>query len=164
MKKIMMIAALMLMSIGAFAQEGKMAIGAQLGFASYDNYSPLGIGGKFQYEFVNNFRGEASFNYYLKKDNVSMWELNANVHYLFHITDQVTLYPLAGLTMLTAKVESADFGGIKTSASDTNIGLNLGAGIEYPLSDTVKLNGEIKYQIVNDFDRPVISVGLTFAL
>ena len=135
-----------------------------LNYGLHSDYKNLGLGVKGQYEFIDNVRGEASFNYYLKQDNVSMWELNANVHYLFRITDEVTLYPLSGLTMLTAKVESANFGGIKSSASDTNIGLNLGAGIEYPLSDSVKLNGEIKYQIVNDFDRPVISVGLTFAL
>jgi hypothetical protein len=58
MKKLMMIAAMMLMSIGAFAQEGKMAVGANLGYAGYgDGYSPLGLGAKFQYEFVENIRG-----------------------------------------------------------------------------------------------------------
>ena len=57
MKKLMMIAAMMLMSIGAFAQ-GKMAVGANLGYAAYGNsYNPFGIGAKFQYEFVENIRG-----------------------------------------------------------------------------------------------------------
>ena len=55
----MMIAAMMLMSIGAFAQ-GKMAVGANLGYADYgDGYSPMGLGAKFQYEFIQNLRGEA---------------------------------------------------------------------------------------------------------
>ncbi len=164
MRKLMMLACMILCNLVMYAEQGDKAFGVNLNYGLHSDYKNLGLGVKGQYEFIDNVRGEASFNYYLKKDNVSMWELNANVHYLFRITDEVTLYPLAGLTMLTAKVESANFGGIKSSASDTNIGLNLGAGIEYPLSDSVKLNGEIKYQIVNDFDRPVISVGLTFAL
>ena len=45
MKKFMMLAAMMLMSIGAFAQEGAMSVGAHLGYAGYgDGYSPLGLG------------------------------------------------------------------------------------------------------------------------
>ena len=59
MKKLMMVAAMMLMSIGAFAQEGSMAVGAHLGYAGYgDGYSHLGLGARFQYEFVENIRGE----------------------------------------------------------------------------------------------------------
>lgn len=49
MKKLMMIAAMMLMSVGAFAQEaGKMAIGVDANYGIKKDASRLGAGAKFQ--------------------------------------------------------------------------------------------------------------------
>lgn len=67
MKKIMMIAAMMLLSVGAFAQ-GKFAVGANAGIALYgDDYNPFGVGAKLQYEFVESFRAEVAYNYWLQR-------------------------------------------------------------------------------------------------
>lgn len=40
----------------------------------------------------------------------------------------------------------------------------VGGGIEFPITDVIKINAEAKYQIVDDWDRPVVSVGIAFAL
>ena len=42
--------------------------------------------------------------------------------------------------------------------------MNVGGGIEFPITDVIKINAEAKYQIVDDWDRPVVSVGIAFAL
>ena len=44
-----MVAIMMLMSIGAFAQAGKMGFGANLNYGTDDGYSQLGIGAKLKY-------------------------------------------------------------------------------------------------------------------
>jgi outer membrane protein X len=138
MKKIMMIAAMMLMSIGAFAQEGSMAVGAHLGYAGYgDGYSPLGLGARFQYEFVENIRGEIDGNYWFKKNDVGLWDANLNFHYLFPIAEDIKVYPLLGLTFM---------GTHGLDDNQTALGFNIGAGAEYYLQSNLKLSLDIKYQ------------------
>jgi outer membrane protein X len=139
MKKLMMIAAMMLMSIGAFAQEGKMAVGANLGYAGYgDGYSPLGLGAKFQYEFVENIRGEFAYNYWFPKDKVGMMDFNLNFQYLFPVAEDIKIYPLVGVNMATQHGDIDE--------KESIFGFNLGAGAEYYLQDNLKLNLDIKYQ------------------
>ena len=138
MKKMMMIAVVMLMSIGAFAQEKQFAVGANIGVAAYrGSYTPFGFGPKFQFYFWNQWRGEASFNYWAKKDGKGFMDFNANVHYVFNIAENVNIYPLAGATIVpTHGYES----------NETLVGVNLGGGAEYKITPDLKLNLEIKYQ------------------
>lgn len=135
-----------------------MGAGINLNYGLHSDYKNFGIGVKYQYEFVENVRGEASFNYFFKKDLCTMWDANLNFHYLFHLGEKPVLYPVAGLTLLGTSVDLGAFG----SASDTNIGANLGVGFEYPIVDAFKLNAEVKYQLVKDWNRPVISIGAVY--
>ena len=158
MKKLMMIAALMLMSIGAFAQvAGQKAIGVYGAYGIDSDYKPFGIGAKFQYGFTENFRGELSGTYFLKKDFVTTWDINANVHYVIPLSEGFNVYPLLGATLLGSKVEI-----LGVSASDSKFGINAGGGIEYFFSPNLKGNAEVKYQYVKDGDWPVIQVGVAY--
>ena len=153
-----MIFCMMFIASAAFAQQGATWIGAQASYGLHKDYKNIGVGAKVQYEFIDNVRAEASGNYFFKKDNCSMWDVNLNLHYLIPV-GSVKIYPLAGLTLLGSKVEV-----LGVSASDSDFGANVGAGVEFPLSDAIKLNIEGKYQIVKDWNRPVISAGVAFAL
>ena len=62
-----MIAAMMLMSVGAFAQDGKFAVGVDFNYLIDSDASRMAPGVKLQYEFIEDFRVEANFKYYLKK-------------------------------------------------------------------------------------------------
>lgn len=158
MKKLLMIACMMLMGTAAFAQQGSTWVGVNANYGMHSDYKNFGVGAKVQYEFIDNVRAEASGNYFFKKDYCTMWDVNLNVHYLIPVGG-CKIYPLAGLTLLGSKVEI-----LGVSASDSDFGANLGAGVEFPLSDAIKLNIEGKYQIVKDWNRPVISAGVSFAL
>ena len=140
MKKLMLFALLVLMCVGASAQERKQfAIGGNVGFGFYRNsYTPFGIGPKFQFYFWNHWRAEANFNYWTKKkDYGGFFDFNANVHYVFNVADKVNVYPLAGATIVT------------THGFDDNqtlAGVNLGGGVEYFVAPNFKVNFEMKYQ------------------
>ena len=192
MKKIFMIACMMLMSTAMFAQAGKFAVGVNANYGMNSDYKSFGFGAKFQYEFIENFRAEASGNYFLKKDYISLWDANVNFHYIIPLSEGLNFYPLAGVALVgvkwdtggsidsyksQAKQEWLDAGGTEAdfeaawptikaqaqeSTSDTNIVFNVGAGIEYYVSDNIKLNAELKYQIVKDMNRPVISIGAAY--
>ena len=150
-----MSAIMALASTAMFAQKGATYVGANVNYGMHSDYKNFGVGVKAQYEFLQNVRAEASFNYFFKKDNISMWDLNLNAHYVFHVGG-VGIYPLAGLCVVGSKVEGFD--------GNTDLGYNLGGGVEFPIGNNVKLNFEAKYQFVNDLDRPVISAGIAFPL
>jgi outer membrane protein X len=159
MKKYLMIVCMMLVSTAMFAQKGTTGVGVQANYGMHSDYKNFGIGAKVQYEFIDNWRGEASADYFFKKDNLSQWDVNLNLHYLFHVGSNVTIYPLAGFSLMESKVSA---GGV--SVSDSDFGFNVGGGVEFPISDAIKFNVEAKYQYINDFDRPVLSAGVVFAL
>ncbi len=143
MKKFMMIAAMMLMSIGAFAQ-GKFAIGANAGIAAYgDSYNPFGIGAKLQYEFVENFRAELAYNYWFAKNDAGIMDIDLNLQYLIPISDGLKVYPLVGANL---GMTHGDAFKLLFDGQESIFGFQGGAGIEYYLSEVFKVNFDIKYQ------------------
>ena len=64
MKKLMLIGCMLLASVAMFAQKGTMGVGLNLNYGLHSDFKNLGVGAKYQYEFIDHLRGEASFNYY----------------------------------------------------------------------------------------------------
>lgn len=157
-KVAVMAIALVTMSVAVNAQEkGDMAAGGNLVLGSGDSFTNYGIGAKFQYNVTNPLRLEGSFTYFLKKDNLTMWDLSANAHWLFPVAGKITVYPLAGLGILNY---GSSYGGYSASSSD--IAFNLGGGIDYKLTDKLVLNAELKYKISDQWDRLLLSAGLAY--
>ena len=170
MRKLFLTAVIALLSIGAYAQEGQAYLGGQLAYPT--DIKSLGIGVKGGYGITDAIRTQATFDYFLKKDNVSCWDLNLDVHYLFPLGDNIKVYPLAGLTYLRCSVDgftqtvSTPAGSITVgsneSHSDGNLGVNLGGGFQYDLSEKFALNAEVKVQIIKNSNQGVISAGFLY--
>lgn len=166
MKKVFLILCIALSSISVFAQEkGVKSVGAHV-LLDLDG-SNIGVGVKGRYGFTDVIRGEASFNYFLKNDLVSSWDINANAHYLFPLSDTFTAYPLAGLTYSNITVDGVSatvLGQIISTGSFSKgyFGLNLGGGVDYKLTDQFSLNAEGKYQIINGYSGLVLSAGIVY--
>lgn len=158
MKKLLLLVCAAVMSLSASAQAGDKALGAQLVFGSETN--SIGLGVKGQYYFTDQIRGEASVDYFFKNKGVSMWDINANVHYLFDVADKFKVYPLAGLgyTNWSYKYE---FPGLPVvEGSDGRLAVNLGGGAEYELTKDLSVNAELKYQIISNYNQLVLGVGV----
>jgi outer membrane protein X len=156
------------MSMVAVAQEkGDKAVGANLIIGSGDSYSNVGIGAKFLYNVTDPIRLSAEFDYFLKKDFISMWDLSAYGHYLFPVTEKFTLYPSVGLGIINTKASIPDVGGIlssagvETSVSSSDFAFSLGGGVDYELTDNLVLNGELRYKIM-DGSRLNIVAGIAY--
>ena len=160
MKKLLLLVCAAVMSLSASAQAGDKALGAQLVFGSETN--SLGFGVKGQYNFTDQIRGEGSFDYFLKNKGISMWDINANVHYLFDVADKFKVYPLAGLgyTNWSYKYEYA--GAPVVEGSDGRLAVNLGGGVEYELTKNLNVNAEAKYQIISNYNQLVLGVGVAY--
>ncbi|MEM8485915.1 MAG: hypothetical protein AAF564_10225 [Bacteroidota bacterium] len=94
--------------------------------------------------------------------DVSLFTINANGHYIFSTTETLMAYALAGLNIGFFKFE-ADFGGTgelfgASSVTDTEIGLNAGAGVQFDVGFGYAY-GEAKL-VLGGFDQLVIGGGV----
>lgn len=154
MKKFLMVACAMLFSAAMFAQQGEKSVGLNLKYG-LDEPKSTGFGIKGQYGFTDQIRGEASFNYFLKKNYVTMFDINANVQYVFTF-GEFGVYPLAGVTL---QHMSVDHGG----GSESKFGINVGAGAEYPITEKIKVNLDFTYKIASDnWDRSLVGIGVSY--
>ena len=145
MKKLFFVISMMLMSVATFAQQGTCTAGAHASFLLEDNKN-IGIGAFVGYEVIDNVRGVAEFDYYLKKDHVSGWEVDVNAEYLFKLADgKFTVYPLVGINLFGQKVEF-----MGASDSDSKLGLNIGGGVEFKLMPSLALKCEYNYKTQYD--------------
>ena len=151
-----MVACAMLFSAAMFAQQGEKSLGLNLKLG-LDDPKSTGIGIKGQYGFTDKIRGEASFNYFLKKDHVTMFDINANVQYVFTF-GEIGVYPFVGATLQNMSVDIAGH-----SDSESKFGANLGAGVEYPITEKIKVNLEFTYKRASDnWDRSLIGFGVSY--
>lgn len=156
-------------AVSAYGQ-GKFAVGINGLYGT--QIKSFAVGAKVQYDITSHFRAEDAFNYFFKKDGVSMWENNVNVHYLFYLGEKFRIYPLAGFTIVGTKIDTksavpaelqqyiGDAG--KSSGSNTYFGGNVGAGIEYLITPHLAVGVEGKYSIVKDVDQGVFGLGVTY--
>ncbi len=159
MKKLLVIALMAVIgfSVNAQSQKGDMAAGVNLSLGTGSGFTNFGIGAEFQWNITDAIRLEPSVNYFLESDFVSMWDINVDAQYVFDVANKLEVYPFVGLTVLGAK---ADVWGY--SASSTNFGANIGAGTQYWFTDKIAASLEVKYQLVSDFDRVVLSLGAAY--
>jgi outer membrane immunogenic protein len=164
MKKILFILSLTLITATvSFAQHKR--VGALLGYGTQIENFGIGAIGDFSIGDTK-FSASPSFIYYFTEKNTivktNVWEINANVNYEFFNNDMVFVYGLAGLnyTHVTAKTDIPMFGSAK--ASDGNVGLNIGGGVNFAVSDSLVPFAELKYAI-SEFDQLLIAAGVKFS-
>lgn len=162
MKKLLVLVCAAIVSISASAQKGDKAIGVNLSYGA--KVKNIGLGVKGQYYLTDRLRGEASIDHFLKKDNVSMWDINANLHYLFDVAPKLQVYPVVGVGYTKWNVHFVLLDGKKKSASEDRLAVNLGCGVQYQLINRINVNAELKYQIIDNYNQLVPSVGLTYRL
>lgn len=153
MKKFFVIICVAVLGIAAsHAEKGQKGLGFNVNYGT--EIENFGLGAKFQYFFTDHLRGEASFNYFFKKHETYMWDVNADLHYLFNVTDRFHLYPVLGLTLANAKTSGID--GV------TKFGANIGGGAEFDVANDFAVNFQVRYSAVSKIDQAVITLGATY--
>ena len=189
MKKLLVVICALMVSIGAYAQKGKSEVGINLDLAPTFSTDPasfnLGVGAKYRYGISNKFRLDANFTYYfpsLKEldsdnfDKIKMWDLSVNIQYLLKFKDKLTFYPLVGLGYIDVSSNSDyesngnwvgdanhDKDLIDEGGKSHNIVFNIGAGLEYAITDHINADLEIKFPVmVSHVDPLLISIGACY--
>lgn len=142
---------------------GGLAFGTGVGLGDVNN--DIGIRADAYYSINENIRAGGDFTFYFPKSEgnvtATVWELNINGNYIFHEEDELMVYALGGINITGFNI---DYDGQFDSSSDTEAGLNIGAGVEYGL-DFADLFGEAKIgNLGGDANQFVLGVGLRFQL
>ena len=126
------------------------------------------IGGDFTYYFPATFEDSGTDFFgdqWEEEEKYTVTEININGHYLFINEADMIVYALAGINITGFKNEytySENGFSESMSVSDSETGLNLGAGIEYAL-DFANFYAEAKLANVGgDADQFVLGAGLRF--
>lgn len=186
MKKFIVSFCLCAFGLVSYAQsKGEMGVGINLGVAPSlekgAKVTNFGIGAKFQYNVTNPIRLEADVDYWFKDKGFDVFDVSANVHYLFKIGDKLNIYPLVGIgyarvgwglsladdydndwSFTPYARDDFDFDEDDFSTSLNRFLFNVGVGVEYHITSKISAGLEIKYQYIKDFNRLPITIGATY--
>ena len=124
-------AAVVVFSLVAMPAQSQIYLGPEV---AWNDDFDLGIGAGIEFDLPELYEGitfMGDFLYFFPGDDVDYWEINANLSYDLPLEDvPVVPFGLAGLNIGRASQDSEIEG---ASYSDTQIGLNLGAGVKFDL-------------------------------
>lgn len=139
---------------GSLRAEGN-SLGAALAYGG--DWKAVGIEGRFYYDFPGskNLRLAANFTYFFVDSPFTFWTIDGNVHYAFASFSGGRAYGVGGLDIAHSSVEGF-------SGSSTDLGINLGAGVEGDVTFGAVF-GEVK-AVLGNASEIVLTGGLRFAL
>ena len=126
-------------------ERGVTSIGLLGGYAI--DYKSIVIGADYRYNILDRVRIAPSFLHVFEQDHRSAWYINADVHYLVRITEELTLYPLAGFGVSIHKYNT-----MHVDKTNTRLGPNIGFGCEFRMTEDLIIGGEFKYNLTTDRD------------
>jgi len=144
MKKITFILFVAIISL-SLSQIASAQISVGGGLAYGTNIEEIGIQVGGTYVLNEEMRVGGDFIYWLTESNefadVTFFEINANFNYIFFEEEDLVIYAIGTLGLHRASVDSnvdlGGFGGFDVSSSETELGLGVGAGLEYDLGSVL---------------------------
>lgn len=160
MKKSVLLLLTVLLSANIFAQgfdSSKLRAGAGLVYAT--DINSLGLAFNGVYSFTPQWEGAVGFTHIFEKDYVSYNVLDFDAHYVFYENGAgMNVYGLGGLSFNFWKITWPDDYGFGGSTSGSDVGLNLGVGMNYALSDVLNLAPEFRVTMA---DGSYVRLGAT---
>jgi len=152
MKKILISALMLTLTLGTFAQKGKNSLQANVLYGSKIETAGFGLAfnltGK-KHEF------SPSANFYLPKNNLKIVELNLDYHRLYGIGERIKVFPIIGLAFSNWNSPYSDEKG-------TKVGINLGVGGRYDINDKFHAGFQYRYSAMSasgSQGSPMVTVG-----
>ncbi len=145
--------------------DGAIRVGGHMGYGT--SIESFGIGLRGDYAVTTNILIAPDFMYFFGKNDfvdVNWFDINLNGHYLIEINNpDLVPYVLGGLNIAITSLDCNDLPGSACEAnSDTDIGLNIGGGMDYSVV-RMTMFGELRL-VVGPADQLVFIVGVKFPL
>ena len=165
MKKLTLIVlALIVTNINSFSQ---ISAGGGLSFGT--EAKTIGFNLRGQYSITESIDLVGGLTFFLPKTETqtipfvgtiktksTLFSFDVDGHYNFSINDKICIFPLSGLNITNASVSVNN-----TKTGDTKVGLNVGAGGAYKISESLNAFVETKY-IIGKYDQLVIALGILY--
>ena len=139
-------------SLGMQAQIGSKALLPKVGYQTEFKRFALGVEGR--YFLTENIRIAPGLTFLFPKDNEIGFDADINVHYVFPIQERLSVYPFLGGAMLN-NLHNND----GAPGNTTDFGLNVGAGVQYDVTENGYVNIEFKYTFINMADPSYFMLG-----
>lgn len=160
-KHIITLSVTLIFALAAFDISGQAKVGGGLGFGTEVESLGLGINAEFPTANSDIIISPSFILFF--PDAGNFWELNGNVNYVFS-RSAATVYGILGLNIARAGTDDIDTPiGTIEGQSNTELGLNLGVGVNFDISSNLTPFAEMKYAI-SDFDQLVIFGGVRFPI
>lgn len=144
MKKIFVTLMLCIMTIAASAQIKSVDVKADL-------RGDFGLGAGITMGIVDKIDFAPRFNYYFAGHGANLFTIDADFHYNIPVAESFKVYPAVGLVYLHA-------------TGFNKVGVNLGAGAQYSITDNLGAFIEAKYQWVDGWDDTYFSLGVNIGI
>lgn len=137
---------------------GQTDLGVGFGYGS--EIEEAGITLNAQFNIVSRFSLSPSFTYFFTEGSIDFSTINIDGHLNYEVGNGAILYPLFGLNLAFL---SRDRGIFVEDDSDSELGVNLGGGVNYFFTRKLGFMGEMKF-VLGDADQFVINLGMLFRL
>ena len=141
---------------------GEKSLGLRVGYVTRNESALAGL--YFQYSFTDYFRLSPDIDYVFRHHNEDALDLNLNAHFPFRlgVSGRFSMYPLVGMNYTSWNLHTHDENSDDVTTRDSHLGLNIGGGMEYYITPTLKLNFEGKFQWTKRADTGVFLVGIGY--
>jgi outer membrane protein X len=145
--------------------DGAIRVGGHMGYGT--SIETFGIGLRGDYAVTTSILIAPDFMYFFGKNDfvdVNWFDINLNGHYLIEINNpDLVPYALGGLNIAITSLDCNNLpGSICEESSDTDIGLNIGGGMDYSVG-RMTMFGELRL-VVGQADQLVFIAGVKFPL
>jgi opacity protein-like surface antigen len=150
-------------SLWAQYDPGTFRIGGQFGF--WTEIESFGLGVRTDYALTSKFILAPDFMYYFGDDDfgieVNWYDINLNMNYMIEINNSSMVpYVLGGLNLARVAVKcDGSLGSICDDFSNTEMGFNLGGGVDFLLAGSLALFGELRV-VLSGENQMVLAVGV----
>lgn len=153
MKRLTLVLLIAFVSLGTYAQTFDVSrLRAGAGFVYASDINNIGITFNGVYNFNDAWEGALSITHIFPKDELKYTILDFDAHYIFYkANEELNFYGIGGLALTFWKLDlptytigGERFGG---STNGSDIGLNVGAGMNYKLTDFLNLAPEVRLTI-----------------
>ncbi len=144
------------------AAKGEKALGLRAGYNGRNTSGLAGI--MFQYAFSSHFRIAPNADYVFRHDGTDAFSVSINTHYPLYFGSyrRFDVYPLAGVNFISWNHRINNSDGIDTSSRTSDLGLNIGGGMEFYCTPTLKICFEGKFNWVKNYNSGVFNLGIAY--
>lgn len=159
----LLVALVVSMAVPMAAQtvKGEKTFGLHAGFVTRNTSAVGGL--SFTYSFSRHVRIAPSADVYFRHNNLDALAISVDMHFPVAMSAKSAFYPIAGAAYTSWGRHNIADESMKDVTSHTNgLGLNVGAGVDFRTSESVRICLEARYTLMQHLPTAIVAVGFGY--